>query len=395
MASTTHSARRARARLWYTIGLVVIAALVALLGARLAGAAPPSTPSSQSTYATPIPLPLASTQHIQIESPAPETVVGSPMTITGRLAQLPLHGALAFRVFDGAGAPLGAGTFPVDGTPFGEVTFMASLAFRLPPDGGPIRLDLFDRDPRSPLPVALTSLGLFVTRPQVITIESPAQGSLSDGQVTVEGQTARLPVGARLAYSVLASDGRRLEKGTAPVAGADGRPAFFSVAIRFTPPPEGDTVTVVIADEDPNGPCVVATASLALMVAPQPQRIVVEKPRDGAPVTSPIAISGRTTRFPARGALDYAVFDSRDVLMGSGSIPVAGSPQDGGSFSAPMSFARPVGGGPLRIVLYERKVTGEVLASATLTVQSTPVAPLIRRHTRDQYAGRWPGHHRL
>lgn len=379
MDFSKRSVLRSGVRLCYTLSIIAAVLLLMLLATSAVGASPTFTPIpvsfSEPYRATPVPLPAISSQRIVIDSPAADTIVGSPLTITGFVDHSPWRDALAYRVVDDTGKPLGVGTFPVSGVPGAPVPFVAAIEFRQPPAGGPIHLDLFDRHPGSPEPIALTSVSFYVARPQAITIESPAPGSASGGTVTIEGQTGRLPSQARLIYTVSASDGRLLGRGEGAVPGAEGRPAFFRLEVSFPPPPEGDTVTVAVYDQDPATGAAAASASLPLTVAPQPQRILIDTPAEGARVGSPVLITGRTVRYPAQGTLGYTIYDARNTYIGAGVFPVAGSPQTGGSFIASLSFAHPPQGGPLRVELYDMTVGRQIVAMATLPLRAVSLLP--------------------
>lgn len=377
MALAKRSALRTRVRFWYTIALFFITMLVALFGAHLVGAAP--TRNTKEAFrpaqyqATAIPLPAISSQRIQIDSPVIDTLVGSPMTITGWVHVMPKRNLLGYRVVHENGESLGGGTFSVNGVPGAPIPFVASVNYRLPPNGGIIRLDLFDHDYRTEAPVATTSVLLYVARPQAINIESLIPGSASDGIVTVVGRADRLPHGAQLFYTVSASDGRLLGEGQAPVPGSEGRVAFFEVNVKFNPPPEGDNVTVVVYDKDPSSGAAIASASLPLNVAPQPQRILVDTPAADTRVGSPMTVTGRTVRLPGQGVLSYTIADSRGNLVGSGIFPVPGSRETGGSFVVTLGFAHPPLGGPLQITLYDKADDGSLRATATVNVIAAPL----------------------
>lgn len=318
-------------------------------------------------------VPAGPPQRITITSPAVDTLVGSPVTITGRAERYPQAGTLAYRFRDERGELLGGGDLPVGGTFTGPATFNASLSFTLPPQGGTVRVEIFERGTGG-AELGLTARALFVSRPQAIAITSPAPESVVGSPVVVEGQLGRLPRAAQLIYRVLASDGRQLGQGAFAVPGEPGRPTLFRGSIPFAASPEGDRIQVQLFDQDQLTGEVISQASVTLGVAPQPQQIIVDSPVSNAYIGTPVVISGRTVRFPLSGALGYAIYDGAGAQLGGGVFPVGGSLADGGRFSASLGFSYPPQGGPLRIDLYDQDpTTGAFRATASLSLRTVPL----------------------
>lgn len=318
-------------------------------------------------------LPAGPPQRVTIETPPEDTLVGSPVTITGRAARFPAGGTLRYRFRDAAGRPLGEGDLPVQGDFRGAASFSASLGFTLPPEGGVVRVEVFERDGAG-RELGLAARGLYVSRPPSVVITSPAPETVVGSPVVVEGSLGRLPADARLRYRVLASDGRLLGAGDFAVPGAPGRPALFRGALSFETSPEGDRVTVQVFDQDPATGQVFAQADVTLGVAPQPQRIVVDSPGAGVYVGTPLVVTGRTVRFPAGGVLGYAIYDGAGAQVGGGVFPVAGSLAVGGTFNATLGFSYPPLGGPLRLDLYDQDpATGQFRATASLSLRTVPL----------------------
>lgn len=210
---------------------------------------------------------------------------------------------------------------------------------------------------------------------QRITIETPGPGTQVGSPVVITGNVARLPAGARLLYSVLASDGRQLGGGSFAVPGDPGQPALFLASLSFAEPLDGDTITLQLIDQEPATGAVLATASLTLITAPIPQRITIESPGPGVLVGNPVVVTGRTARYPAAGVLGYAIYDRAGTQVGGGVFPVVGSPLEGGRFAATLGFLYPAAGGPLQIDLYDQDpLTGVFPASATLLVRTLPLS---------------------
>jgi uncharacterized lipoprotein YbaY len=322
----------------------------------------------------PVPAePAGPAQRITIDSPPADTLVGSPVTITGRAARFPSGSVLRYRFRDAGGATLGEGDLPVEGDFRGAASFNASLGFTLPPGGGTVRVEIFEAG-QGGRELGLATRPLFVSRPPSVSISSPAPESVVTSPVVVEGGLGRLPASARLLYRVLASDGRLLGAGDFAVPGAPGRPALFRASLPFEASPEGDRIQVQIIDQDPATGAVLAQSSVTLGVAPQPQRIIVDSPGANAYVGTPVVITGRTVRFPAGGTLGYAVYDAAGFQVGGGVFPVAGSLAVGGSFSAALGFSYPAQGGPLRVDLYDQDpATGAFRATASLNLRTVPL----------------------
>ena len=97
------------------------------------------------TIAPPPATVLPSGQAITIETPAASTLVGSPVTVTGRVAAVPTNSRLFYRILDANNTLLGENTFPV-GLESQPLAFSAGLSFNLPQRGGPIMIELTDRE---------------------------------------------------------------------------------------------------------------------------------------------------------------------------------------------------------------------------------------------------------
>lgn len=317
--------------------------------------------------------PTGAPQRVTIDSPPENTLVGSPVTVAGRAARYPAGGVLSYRFRDEGGQLLGSGDLPVGGVFSGPASFNASLSFTLPPQGGPVRLEIFERSAAG-RELGLAARGLYVARPQAIRITTPAPESVVGSPVTVEGELGRLPSGARLGYTILASDGRQIGQGSFAVPGEPGRPALFRAALPFEASPEGDRIQVQLVDQDQASGSVIAQASVTLGVAPKPQQILVDSPAADTYVGTPLVLTGRTVRFPPSGNLGYAIFDAVGAQLGGGVFPVAGSLAVGGSFSASLGFSYPPQGGPIRVDLYDQDpATGQFRATASLTLRTVPL----------------------
>jgi hypothetical protein len=212
---------------------------------------------------------LAQYQAIFIDTPPPGTQVGSPVVITGRTNLYPNQGQLRYRVTDAAGQQIGAGNFPTDGGPGQRGSFVASLTFTEPPNGGNIRLEVLDQ-PNDGASIASTSIELYVAPPppQMIIIDTPPPGTQVGSPVVITGHTTRYPSNGMLGYRVRDAAGNQIGAGQFDVvpnsAGSPG--STFNASLTFTAPRGGGNITVDVYVPGAAG----ALASLNLYVAPQP-----------------------------------------------------------------------------------------------------------------------------
>jgi len=123
---------------------------------------PHATVAPPIASATPTATPMA--QLIIIDTPAPGTLVISPIVITGRAARYPFQGQLHYRIFtaDQFNITLDSGTFTVTGALHHSATFNVSLAFATPAASNRITIELFDQDPSTHALVASASTTLEI-----------------------------------------------------------------------------------------------------------------------------------------------------------------------------------------------------------------------------------------
>jgi hypothetical protein len=343
-------------------------------GASGAGALPtPPTPAIQPPVAaTPTLAPLPPSQAIAIDSPAPGTVVGSPVVLAGRTALFPTGGVLNYRVIDANGNQLGNGSVNVAGSSGQPGSFNASLTFREPQGGGVIRAELSD-----PSNGSSASVDMFVAPPQAITITSPSPGTQVGSPVVLTGQLARLPFQSSLSYRVVTPAGQQLGAGTIPVDGAPGQPTSFIAEVRFAMPPAGGPIRAELTDQNGQGGVVAASAAIDLQVAPQPQAISIDTPAPGQQVGSPVVLTGRTVQYPAQGKLIYQISDANGNQIGRGAFNVNGNPGQSSSFNASLLFNLPPNGGPIRVDLLDQNAqNGVVIASSSIDLTVAPPQPV-------------------
>lgn len=351
------------------------------LGGR--GGAPSPTAAqatAQPTSApTAAPLPTAITQQaITIETPAPGTPVGSPMTITGRTSLWPFQGTLAYRVVNSANQQLGVGSFPVNGSPGQPATFVGQITFAVPPGGGPLRVEVYDQNAENNVVTASATLDVRVTVPQAITIETPAPGTPIGSPVVVTGRVARYPFQGNMAYRVTGANGVQLGQGLVPVTGALDQPATFVANITFNLPPTGGPVRVELSDQDAATGTVAARASIDLNVsppAPAQQQITIDSPPRGTPVGSPMTVVGRARVFPQGGQLAFMVRDANGAMLGGGSMPAFRQPDGSATFNAALGFSLPPNGGNITVLIGEPAPGSALIGAGELIVFVNPQGP--------------------
>lgn len=102
-------------------------------------------------------------QQITIETPPPDTTVGSPVVITGRLVRAPAGGQLYYKVVNSANTELGAGSFSVPQPRIaGDFAFVGALTFNEPAEGGEIVIEISDRDLVTGQLLASVTIQLYV-----------------------------------------------------------------------------------------------------------------------------------------------------------------------------------------------------------------------------------------
>lgn len=349
------------------------------------------------TALLPTPLPV-SQQMITIETPPVGTLVGSPVTITGRTAETPATGQLSYRVRDAAGTQIGGGNFPVQQ----GGAFVAALVFIEPTTGGPINVEIADPGK------ATAVIALAVAPPQTITFDSPPAGTFVGSPMTITGRTSRYPFQGALSYRVYGSANQQLGSGLVQVQGEPGRPATFTAEVVFTLPPGGD-VRVELSDEDAISGLVAARQSLLVRVVGLPTpvgvsptsigptsvvptnipgptpattatalpsgSITIESPLANTAVGSPLTITGRVSVTPATSQLRVRIRDASGVVLGSNLIQVTGAIGQPGQFSSSITFTLPDRDGPVALEVLDIDTSGVTRSSALVIVQITRPAP--------------------
>jgi hypothetical protein len=333
-------------------------------------AASGATEASATINLEALPIP----QQIFLDTPPPGTIVGSPMVVTGRTTRFPFNGNLNYRVTDGAGQQLGAGTFQVVGPVDQPTSFGPSLTFILPNDGGFVHLEVYDQNPADGSIVASSGLDLDVlAQYQAIRLDTPPQGTQVGSPVVITGRTNLYPNQGQLHYRVTDAAGQQIGAGTFPTDGGPGQRGSFVASLTFAEPPNGGNIHVEVTDQADNG-ATIASAPIDLYVAPPPPMMIVfDTPPPGTQVGSPVVISGHTTRHPANGKLSYRVRDAAGNELGTGQFDAV--PDSAGSslsyFNASLTFTVPRSGGNITVDIYVPSAAG-VFASISLYVAPQP-----------------------
>ena len=208
-------------------------------------------------------------QSITITSPPPGTQVGSPMTITGNVANYPTNGNLGYRVFNSANQQIGVGAFPVTGAIGQPATFTAQIVFTPPPVGGDIRVEVIDRNDASGTVLASSSIGLRVApQPgpatpvppvptstpvtvgqQQIRVTEPISGTTVSSPLVITGTLSMPPQDGNLFYVVRDAAGAELGSGTFNVPPVGNVAIPFTATLLFTAPPAGTVIQVELLDQ--------------------------------------------------------------------------------------------------------------------------------------------------
>jgi hypothetical protein len=358
-------------------------ALYQIDGAQPLATVPVNLLPGQDGGTAPPPTSEATGQAITIDTPAPGTVVGSPLVITGRTAQFPFQGMLNFRITDQGGNQVGSGTFNVVGATGEPTSFTASLSFREPPGGGPIRVAIFDQNPASGAVVATAAIELTVAPQQSTTrqiiIDTPPPGTEVGNPVVITGRTARYPFQGTLGYRVVDANGTLLGSGVFNVSGQPDQPGSFSASLDFNLPPAGGPIRVELLDQNAANGEVAATAAINLLASasqppgPPPQLITILSPPDGTQVGSPMVVTGQTARFPFEGNVQYRFLDQNGNQIGTGNITVSGQPGGPAAFNSQISFTEPDSAGRITLEIFEQDAgNGAIIASSSRNLQFQP-----------------------
>jgi hypothetical protein len=136
-------------------------------GAVTASASIPLTVSPAPPPPTATVPPISGAQQIFIDTPASDALVGSPVTLTGRVTSVPADGNLNYRVSDLNGRELAVGIFRlITASPTGPATWNANISFAPPSGGGTIIVEIIDRNDPTNVVLASASIRLQVPLPR-------------------------------------------------------------------------------------------------------------------------------------------------------------------------------------------------------------------------------------
>src|SRR5262249_16510959 len=208
---------------------------------------------------------------------------------------------------------------------------------------------------------------------QVIVIDTPPTGTVVGSPMVLTGRTSRAPYGGSLNYRVVNSAGQQIGAGTFPVQGVEGSPRIFNAQLFFDLPINGDTIRAELYDWNASSGVTEASQSITLVVAPIQQQISFDSPPPGTMVGSPVVITGRTTRFPFNGVLNYRFTDSAGKQLGTGTFQVFGPGGQPTSCGPSLTFTLPNDGGTVHLEVYDQNPSnGTILATSGLDLNVLP-----------------------
>ncbi|NTU84829.1 MAG: hypothetical protein HGA45_36605 [Chloroflexales bacterium] len=381
----------ARAPHWRLI--VFLGLALALSGCGLTGRQP--TPTSVA------PTSALSTRTITITSPQGNAVVNTPIPVTGTVSAVPASGNLYYRLFGPDGSLLAQATFRTQGEAGGPGVFSGSIPYTLGAQGSG-RIEVLDLNQADGAILAISSLQVVLSpgqapppqTPQVlptgpavtptslpppspsaqqqILLDSPPPGTTVGSPVTIAGRTTKPPAGNTLSYVMRDAVNAVLGTGTFPVPTTSSGTGIFNASLTFNLPPNGGNISLEVFEPGVGGAAPVASARLALVVAP-PQSILIDSPPPGTTVGSPVTLTGRTARYPFQGNLGYRALDSSGRQLGIGTFPVSGAAGGPTSFTASVNFSLPPNGGRITVEIADQNAaTGQVAAMARIELNVAP-----------------------
>ncbi len=218
--------------------------LLGLLGSEVRGNAGPTAPPVVQPTPTPVPV----SQQILIDEPSENSIISSPIRVSGRTTRVPVSGNLSFRVFEPNGSELGSGSVAVSRQPNGSGSFSSYIAYRAPV-GNTVVIELAERDAGSGNVIARAqrSVRYQPTTAQQITIDRPTSGSRVGTRVQLAGRTTIFPSEGDLILNVIDSRGVFITSFSFGVQGAPGQASSFFVEFDI-PDQQGRLVTIEVLD---------------------------------------------------------------------------------------------------------------------------------------------------
>jgi hypothetical protein len=105
---------------------------------------------------------------------------------------------------------------------------------------------------------------------------------------------------------------------------------------------------------------------------PASQQILVDEPAENSTISSPVRISGRTTRVPSGGGLTYRVYEPNGDELASGSFAVIEQGNGATSFSSYIAYDAPAGSTVVIELTDRDRATGATIARTVRTVRYQP-----------------------
>lgn len=105
---------------------------------------------------------------------------------------------------------------------------------------------------------------------------------------------------------------------------------------------------------------------------PISQQIAISEPADNAVISSPIRVSGSTTRMPAGNTLRYRFYEPNGFELARGTIPVIAQPNGTGNFSTRLAYRAPNGERVLLELAEIDPTTGAIIARTERSVRYAP-----------------------
>lgn len=188
-----------------------------------------------------------------------------------------------------------------------------------------------------------------------ITIDNPRPGALVGSPLVVVGRVEPFPPQGRLVYRIMGVSGVMLGLGDVEVFGERGRPGSINATLPFTPLAVGGPIRLELSTLTAGGQTARQVwMDLRVAQSAHEQSIYIETPTPGSQVSSPVTITGRATRFPAQGQLEYTILGEGDINLGSGWVAVTETETSPAQFSASLDFSPPPRGRIIRVIVLER-----------------------------------------
>ena len=295
---------------------------------------------------TPMPtvVPTVPPPEIQLMAPQEGEIVPSPVEIRGSIRVTPFEATLVARIIDTQGQMVSEAPFMVDGELGEPGTFTASISY-VTPTSGPATVEVVDISARDGSVVASASV--------IVTL-------IGTPDVTIVGTVEEVLPSARLIMLTAHEDGFGVVALTEETAltTADG-----SAATLWDIQPGRE---IQVSGQPGVSDTLIATT--VRMLEAYAQDIVLEAPRDGETVSSPIELRGTVRIMPFEGTLNARVYDAQGQIIGEMPFMVDGEIGGPGIFTALIGYDAPSGGpGGVEVVEFSAR-DGSIVASTSVDV---------------------------